>query len=285
MNDSRGLVLGGGGVAGIAWETGVLFGLAEAGVDVTAADVVIGTSAGSTVAAQVTSGTSLRELFDRQFASVADSGELAAQLDVAGITAMFVDALQRATNPTELRVEIGRAAIAATTVAEHVRRAVIEHRLPAHEWPPGRDLRIVAVAADDGAVHVFTASDDVSMVDAVAASCAVPGVWPPVTIEGRRYLDGGVRSGTNADLVGHCDRILVLAPTTDVPLIADDVALAAMAARSEAPGHLIISPDTASVAAIGPDSLDLATRAPAATAGRAQGRAIAADVKAMWGHR
>ena len=72
MNDSRGLVLGGGGVAGIAWETGVLFGLAEAGADVTAADVVIGTSAGSTVAAQVTSGTSLRELFDRQFTSVAD---------------------------------------------------------------------------------------------------------------------------------------------------------------------------------------------------------------------
>lgn len=282
MNDTRALVLGGGGVAGIAWETGVLFGLAEEGVEVTTADVVIGTSAGSTVAAQVTSGTSLEMRFHRQFTSVADSGELAAQLDVEGITAMFVEALQRASTPTELRIEIGQASVAAPTVAEGVRRAVIERRLPVHEWPPGRDLRIVAVAAENGATRVFTELDGVSIVDAVAASCAVPGVWPPVTIQRRRYIDGGVRTSTNADLAAACNRILVLAPAKDVPMIADDIALADMATRAKSPGYLIISPDEESLAAIGPDSLDLGTRAPTATAGRAQGRAIAADVIAMW---
>lgn len=285
MNHDRALVLGGGGVAGIAWETGLLMGLADAGVDVTDAEVVVGTSAGSTVAAQITSGAALADLFARQFTSAEASGELAAALDVDGVAAMFIEALRRAKGATELRVEIGRAALAAATVPERTRRAVIEHRLPSHEWPPGRDVRLIAVAADTGALRVFTCADDVSIVDAVAASCAVPGVWPPVTIGEQRYIDGGVRTSTNADLAEGCDVILVLAPVMDVPLIADDVALAAIERLSMSGSSLTIRPNEESTAAIGQNPLDLATRSPAATAGRIQGRLVATEVDRLWNRR
>jgi NTE family protein len=66
MGEGRALVLGGGGVAGIAWMTGLLAGLADAGQDVTGADLLVGTSAGAAVAAQVGSGLSLDALFARQ---------------------------------------------------------------------------------------------------------------------------------------------------------------------------------------------------------------------------
>ena len=96
-------------------------------------------------------------------------------------------------------------------MAEPVRRAVIAARLPSHEWP-AHPLVVTAIDAHSGAFTRFDASSGVPLVDAVAASCAVPGVWPPVSIGGRRYIDGGVRSVTNADLASGCGRVLVLAP-------------------------------------------------------------------------
>src|ERR1700756_82135 len=90
----------------------------------------------------------------------------------------------------ELRAAIGRYALAAPTVPERARRDVIGARLPSHKWPD-RDIRIVAVDAMPGDERVFPPADeDVELVDAVAASCAVPGVWPPMTVGGRRYIDG-----------------------------------------------------------------------------------------------
>ena len=68
------------------------------------------------------------------------------------------------------------------------------------------------MAADNGEFVAFEKSSGVSLVDAVAASCAVPGVWPPVTINGRRYIDGGMRSAVNADLAAGYERVVVLAP-------------------------------------------------------------------------
>ena len=279
---SKALVLGGGGVAGIAWELGLLTGLADEGVDLTGADLIVGTSAGSVVAAQITGTASLDALFDRQLVPTDQSGELMADLDLDGLTAMFGDAVRDASTPDEMRAAIGRVALATATVAESARRAVIEHRLPDHEWAPDRDVRVVAADAKSGETRVFTRDQGVSIIDAVAASCAVPGVWPPVTIEDRRYIDGGVRSATNADLAAGCGTIVIVAPMIDIAGIADATAAAAIEQLSRTSAVLWVRPDDASTAAIGANPLDPATREPAATAGRAQGRAIAAEVKATW---
>src|ERR1700677_148088 len=76
------LVLGGGGVAGIAWITGLLAGLADAGHDVTGVDLIVGTSAGSTVGAQLGSGVSLEELYARQTEPDRQTPEIMADLDL-----------------------------------------------------------------------------------------------------------------------------------------------------------------------------------------------------------
>lgn len=275
-------MLGGGGVAGIAWELGLLAGLADEGVDVTDADLIIGTSAGSTVAAQITGNASLEELFARQLVPADQSGELMAVLDLEALTAMFGEALRVAKTPVEMRAAIGRAALAADTVPEPARRAVIEHRLLDHEWAAHRDVRIVAADAATGETRVFTRDDGVSIVDAVGASCAVPGVWPPVTIDGHRYIDGGVRSSTNADLTSGCGVVLILAPVDDIAGVADVTVSAAIERLSEVAAVTWVRPDPASTSAIGTNPLDPATRGPAARAGRAQGRSIAAEIKAAW---
>jgi NTE family protein len=277
---SRALVLGGGGVAGIGWETGVLFALAEGGVDVTAADVVIGTSAGSAVAAQLLSGTPLATLYDRHVFPDGPSTEIAAELDVEKMAADWAALLSTHEPGPQLRAAIGRYAIAAGTVSERRRRAVIEARLPSHEWP-SRDLRIVVVDAATGEDRVLTRDDGVALVDAVAASCAVPGIWPPVTIDGRRYVDGGVRSSANVDLAEGYDVVLVLAPVKD--FMSPEPAIAKRLAKVEKKSKVFrIEPDDAAIAAIGPNPLDPAAAGPAARAGRAQGTAAVAAVMELW---
>ena len=275
MNVTDALVLGGGGVAGIAWMTGLLAGLAEAGHDVTGADVVIGTSAGSTVAAQLGSALDLEKLYARQADPELQTNEIPADIDLATFGAQLGQVLEGATTPTQIARAVGRFALAAETVPEAARRAVIETRLPSHEWP-ARTLKFVAVDAESGAARVFDRDSGVDLIDAVAASCAVPGVWPPVSIDGRRYVDGGVRSNDNADLAAGATRVLVVAPMGTTPLIPALPLLTEAVAGLRAAGAevAIIEPDEESVAAIGTSPLDPSTRTPAAEAGRAQGRAL-----------
>lgn len=277
---SRALVLGGGGVAGIAWETGLLFGLAEAGVDVLDADVILGTSAGSAVAAQITSGTPLAELHDRHAFPTEDTTEIPVEFDIEKMVADWSNLLASAGPGEELRAAIGRYALAASTPPERRRREVIEARLPSHKWPE-RDIRIVAVDAGTGEERVFTADDEVELVDAVAASCAVPGIWPPVSIDGRRYIDGGVRSSTSVDLVADFDIVLVLAPVEDLTVLDPDVDKAAKKVLKRK-STLAIRPDDDSLAAFGANPLDPATARPSAQAGRAQATAVADDVRTLW---
>lgn len=277
---SRALVLGGGGVAGIAWETGVLFGLAEQGVDVLDADVIVGTSAGSAVAAQITSGEPLGKLYDLHAVPDGASSEIAVTLDIEKMVSEWSALLSAAGPGQELRAAIGRFALAASTVPERQRRAVIEARLPVHEWPD-RDVRIIAVDAGTGEERVFTAADGVELVDAVAASCAVPGVWPPVSIDGRRYIDGGVRSATSVDLVADFDVVLVLAPVDNLLTLDPDVDKASKKVLKRKK-TLVIGPDDASLAAFGANPLDPATARPSAQAGRAQAVNVADDVRGLW---
>jgi len=269
------LVLGGGGVAGIAWITGLLLGLDEAGQDVTHAEVIVGTSAGSTVAAQLGSGGGLRELYARQFEPELQTPEIMVEMDLESWVAKLAVVAQTAATVAGMRRLVGRFALDAVTVSEAERRAVIASRLPSHEWP-ARTLKIVAVDAESGEPRVFDNDSGVSLVDAVAASCAVPGVWPPVTVGERRYVDGGVRSGANADYAAGASRVLVVVPLgkgerfpTDAPL---DGAVAEL--RANGAQVAIVAPDDRSKQTIGANPLDPSTRTPAAEAGRRQGTAL-----------
>lgn len=270
----KALVLGGGGVAGIAWMTGLLLGLHEAGHDIADADLVIGTSAGANVAAQLGSGLPLEDLYRRQVEPALQSRELAAEINWEKFSADLEPYLSRASTPLGQLRQFGAFALAADTVPEVDRRAVIESRLPSRDWP-ATPTKIIAIDAESGELAAFDASSGVSLVDAVGASSAVPGIWPPVTINGRRYVDGGVRSADNADLAAGATRIVVVSPLGMESPLPTPMPLRDVVARLKDGGAsvILISPDESSAAAIGTNALDPATRVPAASAGRAQGRA------------
>jgi NTE family protein len=276
----RALVLGGGGLSGIAWETGILAGLAAGGADVTtAADYVLGTSAGATVTAQIGSGLPVADLFDRQTVPALQSAELAPDLGrVVELMESWEKLPLEFPDPAELRRVVGQRALAAATVPEGERRAVIAGRLPRRDWP-SRKLAVVAVEAHTGDVRVFDKDSGADLVDAVTASCAIPGIWPPVTIGGSRYVDGGTRSAVNADLAAGYQRILILAPMADPSL---DEQVAGLVAAGDGVQVQVITPDDESTAAFGLNPLDPAVRAPAARAGYAQGERAAAAVSRLW---
>jgi NTE family protein len=278
----RALVLAGGGVAGIAWELGVLRGIGDVDPELLTslrgADVVVGTSAGSAVAAQITSGVAFDDLFSAQLSE--HSTELEVDLDLEDLMARFVTAVTGATGAEDMRRRVGSLALATPTVSESVRRAAIAARLPEANWPD-RTVLLPAVDAETGAVVVFTKDSGVDLVDAVAASCAVPGVWPPVTIDGHRYIDGGVRSGTNADLAAGCDRVVVITPSdADAPQpwgnLDEEIEQLSPATVQ------VVSANDASIAAFGTNPLSPATRAPAAGEGRKIGREVAGEIGAFW---
>lgn len=275
-----GLVLGGGGITGIAWELGLLSGLAEAGVDLLSADLIIGTSAGSVVGAQITSSMPVDALYQRQLEPPSD--ELPARLGLREML-VYLTALVRARGDL---ARFGRLLGAMSTKAARAGRLpsvqrrleVISSRLPSAEWPE-RDLRVTVVDARSGEFRVITSRDGVPLVDAVAASCAVPGVYPPIPIGDRTYIDGGFRSSTNADLASGCAKIVVLAPTSRVlgPLKSPQQQLAGLGASS-----IVIAPDPASRAAIGHNVLDPAARRGSAAAGHAQAATVAEQVRGVW---
>jgi NTE family protein len=281
MNGQRtALVLGGGGITGIAWEVGVLAGLAEAGVDLTGADLVVGTSAGSVVGAQLTSGADLEVLFARQLEP--PTGEQAARMTRAALARYAWAVLRSRGDDVGFRRRVGTLALAAEqaglTPTEQERLDVIGSRLVSREWPD-RDLRVTAVDAQSGEFRVLDRTSGVPLLQAVAASCAVPGVYPPVTIDGRRYVDGGMRSAANADLAEGYDRVVVLAPIPRGvgPLASVDAQVTGMVARVA-----VVSPDEAARRAIGRNVLDPAARAGSARAGRAQAAGVAAEVAEVW---
>ena len=186
-------MLGGGGIAGVAWHTGVLAGLADGGVDVGAPTLAVGTSAGATVAAQVMAGRHPAALLERQQDPGGGRAELAPPVAMDELWERLAPIYGAPVDEVERRRRLGALALATATVDEDVRRAVLAARLDGADWPvkPGQVLRIVAVDAATGDRRVFDSTDGVPLVDAVTASSAVPGVWPPVTIGTSRYVDGG----------------------------------------------------------------------------------------------
>jgi len=274
------LVLGGGGITGIAWEIGLLAGLLEAGIDLSSADLVVGTSAGSVVGAQLRSGVDLAALYERQLEPA--GAEQVARLGRGTLARYGLAMLLARRDDAAFRRRVGQLARTAAdtgkTPSEAERRAAIASRLPSPEWSD-RPLLVTAVDAESGEFTTFTQDSGVELVAAVGASCAVPGVYPPVTIDGHRYMDGGMRSPANADLAAEYDRIVVVAPLPRGvgPMTSVDAQVTGLVSRVA-----VVSPDQASLAAIGKNVLDPAAREPSARAGRAQAASVAARVGEVW---
>jgi NTE family protein len=286
VTTKKALVLGGGGIAGIAWETGVLRGIADesptAARVLLDSDVLVGTSAGSSVGAQISSGHAIEDLFERQIQ--ASSAEIDPGNGIDTVVELFLQAVADPhSTVTQKRQRIGAVALATETVAEPVRRDVIARRLPSQHWSD-RVLRVTAIDIDTGKLVVFDRDSGVKLVDAVTASCAVPGVWPPVTFGERRYMDGGIGSTINLDVAGDCDMAVVLVPAGE----------SAPSSFGEGPASEIAAfggtalglfADDESLAAFGSNPLDPRCRIASAQAGRAQGRREAAAVAAFLGVR
>ncbi|MGW8360342.1 patatin-like phospholipase family protein [Streptomyces wedmorensis] len=273
------LVLGAGGLVGAGWETGVLRGLADAGVDLGTADLIVGSSAGAVVGARIAAGDrSPDELYARQVSG--EVTEPAARFG-PGLVLRYALAVLGSRTPEAYGRRLGRLALRARTVGEAARRATVGERLGGVTDWPGR-LLVTAVDAESGELTAYGADSGVPLVDAVTASCAIPGAWPPATIGGRRWIDGGVHSTANAHLAAGHDRVVVIAPSARGSKVVLSPArqgadLAAGGARV-----VVIVPDAASRAAFGGRVLDPARTPAAARAGRAQAAAHAEVVAAVW---
>jgi NTE family protein len=297
IGSTTALVLAGGGAAGNAWELGLIAGLADAGVDVTQADLIIGTSAGSTVAAQITSGRPPVELYAAILAEAppprrephagpagsdrrrAPSASGPSYLEWSnGIIAAAED-------PADMRRRMGAAALEMDTSdgsSQRRWRDIVAARLPGHEWPQQLVL-ITAVDASTGEPVVFDRYRGVDLVDAVAASTSA---MTPYRIGDNRYINGGYRRSENADLAAGYGRVLVLSPFGGRSRMPLDwgMDLATQVDELRAGGSRVetVFPDAGAGDVFDANALDPSTRPQAARGGHDQGRALAELVADLW---
>lgn len=293
------LVLGGGGAAGNAWLIGIIAGLAEAGADLTAAaDLVIGTSAGATAAAQVRSGMSaaglLASVLSEPARAAGPSRDQPSPIPMATVFEQMRTISAAAGSSADLCRAMGAFGLQSDAIlgpeAAERRRATVAARLPRPDWP-ARPMIVVAVNAHTGEVACFDRNSGVDLADAVAASTALPGLVPTLAINGARYISGGVRSNENADLAAGYATVIVLSPLAgrDGKLPPGqfeglrrppgaDLESQVEGLRNQGSHVVMITPNPDSRAAMGTNQMDLATRIPSAKAGFIQGRQEAARV-------
>ena len=282
----RALVLGGGGAVGVAWETGIAAGLADAGIDVRDSDVFIGTSAGSVVGTHLAWQRDPGELLAEVTAPRPQGDGSPMPREQADVVAVFQLWSSFEAMSPEACARVGALAMRARTVPQEEWLAGFAR----NGWPgwPERDLRICAVDCESGERRVFTRADGVSISQAVAASCAVPGLFPTVELGGRHYTDGGVWSWTSADLALDLGggRVLIVAPAGhDGPGVRG---LAARQLRAEErrlldaglQAHVVVFDEAAQQA--GANLMDQAATPAAADAGRAHGRRLADEIRSWW---
>ncbi|MGA7632284.1 MAG: patatin-like phospholipase family protein [Terriglobales bacterium] len=277
--EQRALVLGAGGHAATAWELGVITGMADAGVDVRNADVIVGTSAGARVAVLITSDLTLEELFQQQVDSGLQTKEPAPPLDFTRWRTDFMRAKEGSGEAIGVLQRFGALALQTPGDLREARRNMIATALPLHTWPE-RQLLIVAVDVESGERRAFDRSSGVDLIDAVAASGAVPGIWPPVEVRGHRYMDGGMYSIDNADLAVGRDHVVILTlPARIPPLCVASLEDAVDTLRHSGARVDVVHPDEAAQAAfasVGGNLLDPSVREAAARAGREQGQRVGA---------
>ncbi|TQL68225.1 NTE family protein [Nocardioides albertanoniae] len=286
----RALVLGGGGSAGNAWLIGVIAGLVDGGLDVTGADLVVGTSAGATTAAQI-GGTNPSDLFAAVLAAPQRPPRPAGGPIrwVPGINhlertnAIIAESTDLADMRRRIAADALELAEAAGPEEEARWREIVAARLPSRDWP-ALPMLLTVVDADTGEPVELDRASGVDLVDAVAASCAG---GPAYAIGERRYIDGGYRrSSENADLAAGYERVLVLSPLggrvrhpaawrTDLATQVDELRTGGSAVET-------ILPDADSRAAFGDNMMSLAARGPAAQAGHDQGSRLAGQLADFW---
>ncbi|WP_369235010.1 patatin-like phospholipase family protein [Streptomyces sp. R21] len=272
------LVLGGGGLTAYAWQVGVLAGLAEAGVDLSGADVLAGTSAGSLLAVELATGRAPADLYGDQVS------RKRAMLEVDFTLAMTVKYLWAALgsrDPQAVVKRLGRLALNMRDVPETVVFDAMRSQLPVQEWPE-RPVRLFAVDALTGEAAGFGADSGVDLVRAMAASCALPPLYPPITIGAGRWIDGGARSTTNADLVDDCRRVVVLAPIPKGPGASPNASHHVASLSAAGARAALLTPDRAARRAFGRNPLDASRIPGAARAGLRQGAEHAERIGAVW---
>jgi len=221
-----GLALGAGGIAGYSFHAGALTSLQTAtGWDPRTAEIVIGTSAGSSIAAVLRGNVSVPTLVDRilsvptdhrgmdRLRRVAGRGQsrLGSNLLIPASPSLVVRELTRLRRPNLGRLIAGALPAGSLDTEVLGEQADVLHP---EQWPTEK-LWITAVDLANGALTVFGRDNvNVGVGTAVAASCAIPAYFKPVEIAGRRYVDGGVRSLMNADLLvdNDLDLAVVLSP-------------------------------------------------------------------------
>jgi NTE family protein len=191
-------------------------------------------------------------------------------------------------DPRVVRAEIGAFALAAQTIDETSFIRSFGRTLAgaqADAWPE-RGYACTAVDAETGEFVVWSAASKVGLARAVASSCSVPGVFPPITINGRRYIDGGMRSATNADMARGHARTLVIALRLGAGAFAErmmkPLEREMQLIRDDGGEVELIVPDDASAESFGGNLMNPRHRPAAAKAGLEQGRRIADSLNAFW---
>ena len=274
-SEQRALVLGGGGFVASSWITGLITGMAEAGIDVRDADVLIGTSSGARVALQLASGAPLEEVFARQIGAAPHVGRQTGAVDWGQLQRDVARAKELGGDRAEILRRIGQLALA---LEGPDRRALVATQLPMAQWPE-RPVRLIALNAETGLRRAFDRASGIDLVDAVMATTATFGA-APVWFEGQPYIDGGYHSSDNADLAADCGRVLVLAlkaPPWAMRLVSLEDGIAAL--RASGAAVELIQPDDEAMAVIGSagSPMDPAVFEPVTRAGRVQGLRVAAQ--------
>ena len=282
---ARAVVLGSGGATGGAWEIGVLKGLGDADIDLTRADLFVGSSVGAVLGCQIQSSQSVGDLYaarTRPPSSIPASSPVGQQEHHSSAADLqyFQECLRmwsRAREDLAVRIELGRRALAAPhPVPEELQIESMRRRLAMHGWP-SRSVKVAAVDVWDGTVRFFEHSQGVPVEVAVAASCAQPGLQAPVRVGDRRYMDGGT-AGTNID--GAAGYEIIIAVTA---FPARDRTRQEIDEVSASGGQVIhVAPDAEARRAMGPDPSDVSRVRIAADAGARQGREIASTARDLW---
>ena len=224
MINEKALVLGGGGITGIAWESGVLAGLIDSGVLVNHADKILGSSAGSYVGSILANGQNMKTYYE-QLANNRDNADNA-QLDPSLFELWREAFVQGKTDEQVIGKYLGDIINKSpSTVSFEERERSVRKRIGNVDWTP--QLEITAINAKTGTLESFNETSDISLIEAVMASGAVPGIWPHVDMLGASWIDGGMISSTNARLMANYKDIIILAPLDQkqglVPSVYEDV--------------------------------------------------------------
>jgi NTE family protein len=272
-------------------------GLTENGIDAKKADAAIGTSAGSVVGFTLASGgdlsaaTSLVRGTNVPASPTPPAAAANAQQQLDQLIATLSEAAAHPETADKVRAEMGRMALAAETISEWQWLDTFTTFAGA-DWPAA--FSCTAVSTDDGSFRVWDKAAGVDPQLAVASSCAVPGVFPPVTIGGARWMDGGARDILNADVAAGHDVVLAVScllleippefstPAFDAILAATRAQVDSLRAGGSTVETIVPGQEMLEVSGAGANLMDFTRTGDAYEAGLRQGKVEAARLAGFW---